>query len=172
MVHFIHTAYLLGLVVLLSAHPNETAAAEPTLKAYSYGPHERNVLDLWQAKSATPTPLVVWFHGGGFDRGDKKDIQSLPIDALLEAGVSVISANYRLTPQAKYPDHYHDCARVVQTARLNHDKWNLDPDRIASSGSRPAASYRSGSPFTTTSPTRPAAIPCSGSPLASAAPPL
>jgi acetyl esterase len=112
----------------------QCAATEPNVKDFRYGPHERNVLDLWQAKSATPTPLLVSFHGGGFDRGDKSWTQPGLVEALLDAGVSVISANYRLTPQAKFPDHYRDCARVIQTARLNHDQWNIDPERIAASG--------------------------------------
>ncbi|MBI3854614.1 MAG: hypothetical protein HY293_02860, partial [Planctomycetes bacterium] len=32
--------------------------------------HERNVLDFWQAKSDKPSPVVIWFHGGGFTQGD------------------------------------------------------------------------------------------------------
>jgi acetyl esterase/lipase len=109
-------------------------AAEPDVKDYHYGPHERNVLDLWQAKSAEPTPLLAYFHGGGFDRGDKSMIDPGMVKAMLDAGVSVMSVNYRLTPQARYPEHYRDCARAVQTARLKHKEWNLDPDRIAASG--------------------------------------
>ena len=44
---------------------------QPDLKNVSYGPHERYVLDLWQAKSDRPTPIVVYFHPGGFSHGDK-----------------------------------------------------------------------------------------------------
>jgi acetyl esterase len=127
---------LLGTLFALSVQLREIAAAGPAIKNYSYGPHERNVLDLWQAKSATPAPLLVFFHGGGFDRGDKSSIDPglIEREGLLDAGISVITANYRLTPQARYPEHYRDCARVIQTARLNHDHWNIDPTRIAASG--------------------------------------
>jgi acetyl esterase len=121
-------------LAMLGTPPPLCTAADPDVKDYRYGPHERNVLDLWQAKSAEPRPLVAFFHGGGFDRGDKSDIGSWIVEPLLNAGVSVMSANYRLTPEARYPEHYRDCARAVQTARLKHKEWNLDPKRIAASG--------------------------------------
>ena len=34
-------------------------------KDVSYGPHERNKLDVFVPKSDTPLPLVIWVHGGG-----------------------------------------------------------------------------------------------------------
>lgn len=131
------SSFAFGLPFFLSllgtAH-QPSAAADPEVKDYRYGPNERNMLDLWKAKSAESTPLVAFFHGGGFDRGDKSDIGPWIVEPLLNAGISVMSANYRLTPQARYPEHYRDCARAVQTARLKHKEWNLHPDRIAASG--------------------------------------
>lgn len=43
----------------------------PTFENVKYGPHERNVLDFWQAKSEQPTPVLVSIHGGGFVQGNK-----------------------------------------------------------------------------------------------------
>ena len=43
----------------------------PTHGNVSYGKHERNVLDFWQAKSDKPTPVVICIHGGGWIGGDK-----------------------------------------------------------------------------------------------------
>jgi acetyl esterase/lipase len=111
-------------------------AAEPApdLANHRYGPHERNVLDLWKAESDTPTPLLVFYHGGGFDHGDKSNLSGELLATMLEDGISVMAVNYRLTPQAKYPEHYLDCARAIQTARLNREAWNIDPQRIAATG--------------------------------------
>jgi acetyl esterase/lipase len=106
----------------------------PDLANYRYGPHERNVLDLWKAESDSPTPLLAFFHGGGFDRGDKSDVSDELITSMLEDGISIMSVNYRLTPQAKYPEHYLDCALAIQTARLNSKVWNIDPQRVAATG--------------------------------------
>src|SRR5262249_24723991 len=61
-----------------------------------YGPHERNVLDLWKAPSSEPTPLVVFIHGGGFHAGSKELLRDAFRDACLDAGISVMSINYRL----------------------------------------------------------------------------
>src|SRR5262245_27995386 len=44
---------------------------EPTAADVPYGPHARQRLDFWQAKSDRPTPLVVFIHGGGWVNGDK-----------------------------------------------------------------------------------------------------
>ena len=44
---------------------------KPTAANVPYGKHERQVLDFWQAESASPTPLLFYIHGGGWQAGDK-----------------------------------------------------------------------------------------------------
>ncbi len=100
----------------------------------SYGPYERNVLDLWQAKSDRPTPVMIFFHGGGFVGGDKWTLAPQYLQDCLDAGISVASANYRLATQAPYPAPMLDGARAVQYLRYRAKDWNLDPKRIAVSG--------------------------------------
>src|SRR6266513_1497905 len=68
----------------------------PDLANLHYGPHERNVLDLWKAKSDQPTPLVVFIHGGGFRGGGKEQLSPALLQGLLERGISVMAINYRL----------------------------------------------------------------------------
>lgn len=46
----------------------------PDVADVRYGPFERNALDLWPAKSDRPTPLVIFYHGGAWKIGDKRDI--------------------------------------------------------------------------------------------------
>jgi acetyl esterase/lipase len=41
----------------------------PTHGNVSYGKHERDVMDFWQAKSDKPTPVVICIHGGGWSAG-------------------------------------------------------------------------------------------------------
>jgi len=111
------------------------AEMKPDLEDVSYGPHPRNVLDLWKARSDSPTPLLIYIHGGGFVGGDKKAIRSMRLlDKMLGAGVSVASINYRFLNQASINLILRDGARAVQFARLHAAKHNIDPSRIAIAG--------------------------------------
>lgn len=102
----------------------------------AYGEYDRNRLDLWLAKSETPTPLVIYIHGGGFKGGDKASVSGPLISQLNAAGISVAAINYRLTEGGKnpYPIPMHDGARAVQFLRLHAKKYNLNPDRFAATG--------------------------------------
>src|SRR5689334_1424546 len=66
----------------------------PTSPDVRYGPYDRNVLDFFQAKSTKPTPVLIYFHGGGWIGGDKKSFNPTPV---LRAGISLVTANYRFT---------------------------------------------------------------------------
>ena len=60
--------------------------------------HQRNVLDYYPATvSGGPSPVYVWFHGGGFSGGDKKSVRKnggKMIRTYLENGYAVVSCNY------------------------------------------------------------------------------
>src|SRR6478609_3895701 len=85
---------VLGLLTLISIEgaaqvrkhldPNKP---RPDLVDVRYGPHARNVLDLWKAPSlpgrSGPAPVVVFFHGGGFLGGDKASVPAWLVDRCL-----------------------------------------------------------------------------------------
>jgi acetyl esterase/lipase len=127
--------YFFAVVVGLVA-PGLVAPAlgqqPPTFENVRYGPHERNVLDFWQAKSAQPTPVLVSIHGGGFLAGDKS-VQPQLLKGCLDAGISVAAINYRYSTQAIAPAPFQDAARAVQFLRSKKD-WNIDPKRFAATG--------------------------------------
>jgi acetyl esterase len=109
----------------------------PDVQNVHYGPEERNVLDLWKAKSDRPTPLVVYFHPGAFLVGDKSWIEYYDKDLremCLTHGISVASANYRYSKQAPYPAPMRDCARAIQYLRSRAREWNIDPKLVAAAG--------------------------------------
>lgn len=106
----------------------------PTHANLRYGEHERNVVDLWIAESDAPTPLVVYFHGGGFRGGDKRSLNPDLLARLLAAGISVAAANYRLTDTAPFPAPMHDAGRAVQYLRRHADRYGLDPARVGATG--------------------------------------
>ena len=127
---------LASFAVQAVAQPKRAAPAKPLpdLADVQYGPHERNVLDLWKAKSPRPTPLVVFIHGGGFRAGSKSSLSPALLQGLLKAGISVAAINYRLSPEVCFPAHYMDCARAIQFLRFKSKEWNLDPKRFGATG--------------------------------------
>ena len=109
------------------------APAEPDFADISYGPHKRNVMDVWLAESDTPTPLVVYIHGGGFQGGDKSSGRG-SAEGYARLGWSYAAINYRLTNTAPAPAAYLDCGRAIQFLRSKAEEWNLDKNLIASTG--------------------------------------
>ncbi len=107
---------------------------QPTHAGISYGPHERNKIDLYLTESETPTPLVLYIHGGGFRSGDKGSVRQDDLRTFLNEGWSVAAINYRLTNVAPAPAQYLDCARALQFLRHNASRWNLNPKLVASTG--------------------------------------
>ncbi|MEO7298777.1 MAG: alpha/beta hydrolase [Verrucomicrobiota bacterium] len=126
---------LLFSVIATAAIPAETNTfPAPDFRDVKYGPDERNVLDLWQAKSVKRAPLLVYIHGGGW-RGGDKSLLTLPLlSFMLEHGVSVASINYRYSDTAKLPAPVHDAARAIQFLRSKSSEWKLNKKRIAATG--------------------------------------
>jgi acetyl esterase/lipase len=108
---------------------------QPDLRNVPYGPHERNVLDLWSANTKGPAPLLVFIHGGAFLSGSKNHIPALLLKSCLDSGISVAAINYRLSQHAPYPAPMLDSARAIQFIRQHAAEWHIDPTRIAASGS-------------------------------------
>ncbi|MEM8887538.1 MAG: alpha/beta hydrolase [Bacteroidota bacterium] len=114
-----------------------TAGVAATHTDVAYGNHERNVLDIWLAESESPTPLVVFIHGGGFMNGDKSRIyESEDIAKFLDAGISFASINYRfmLQQNERLPGCMKDSRRALQFLRTMAEEWNIDKTRIGAYG--------------------------------------
>lgn len=82
-----------------NAAPQPPPHRRPTQADVAQGDHRLQVLDFWQAKSARPTPLLFFIHGGGWAGGDKKN--ATDVEAYLSAGISVVSVNYCFTLEAQ-----------------------------------------------------------------------
>ena len=100
--------------------------------AYVEKGHERQKLDLYVPKAATPLPVVVWVHGGAWQAGGKNNC---PAIFLTEKGYAVVSVNYRLSQHAVFPAQIEDCKAAIRWVRANAKKYNLNPDRIGAWGS-------------------------------------
>jgi acetyl esterase len=121
-------------LLLILAPGQDKAKPAPAFANVAYGPHARNVFDLWRPQGDGPFPLVLYIHGGGFRQGDKSSLGAGTLRGYLEAGWAVAAINYRFTDAAPAPAQYLDCARALQTLRHRAKEWNLDPALVASTG--------------------------------------
>lgn len=79
--------------------------------------------------SKTEAPVVVWFHGGGIESGNKH------IDnELKNSGLVVVAANYRLLPKAPIDSILDDAAAAVAWTFKNIEKYNGSPRKIFLAG--------------------------------------
>lgn len=70
---------------------------------------------LYQAKSNEATPIVIYFHGGGFVGGSKWQVKKkIPVRRLLDQGISVMSVNYRTASSLAVYDRLKDFVQGVK----------------------------------------------------------
>ncbi len=92
-------------------------------------------LDLYLPEEGDgPFPTIVFFHGGAFWGGDKRDFQCLYALGGIFRGYAVASVDYRLADEAVFPAAVRDCKTAVRFLRANAGKYLLDPERFAVMG--------------------------------------
>jgi acetyl esterase/lipase len=99
-------------------------------KQTSSGPLE---LDAYRpAGEATGrAPLVVMIHGGGWHRGGRYQMGlSRWAGYLASGGLAVVSIDYRLAPETRYPDSFADCLDAIDWAVDHAEALGADPDRV------------------------------------------
>ena len=96
---------------------------------------ESQKLDIYLPNSGSgPFPVIVAIHGGAFLMGDKADGQLTPMLAGLDRGYAVVSINYRLSNEAKFPAQINDVKAAIRFVRANAGTYGLDPNKIAAWG--------------------------------------
>ena len=96
---------------------------------YATPGHERQVLDIYSPTSSKSLPVVFWIHGGGWQTGDKSDIQIKP-KAFMEKGFVFVSTNYRLLPHVDMETIIRDIARSIHWVHDHIGEYGGDPKRI------------------------------------------
>ena len=121
--------YLSPLLVAL-ALVAEAGAQDPTRDVpYVEKGHERQVLDVYSPRGAKSFPVVFWIHGGGWQTGDKKDVQIKP-EVFNEKGFVFVSTNYRLLPAVDMRTIVRDVASALGWTHKHIAEHGGDPKRI------------------------------------------
>ncbi len=79
-------------------------------------------------------PVLLYIHGGGWVIGDKREQGRPMMHHLARSGWVCVTANYRLSPRATWPDLGIDCKRALSWVKENIASYGGDPSRIIVSG--------------------------------------
>jgi acetyl esterase len=89
---------------------------------------------LYYARSDSPLPVLVYFHGGGFVLGDLDIYDSVARSLAAAAGCIVMSVGYRLAPEHPFPAAVDDCLAAVRWVASHAAEIGADAARIAVGG--------------------------------------
>lgn len=95
-------------------------------------------LDLYLPVGVEQPPVVAYFHGGGWQLGDKADGAETRLSHLASHGVAVASVNYRLAPAA-YPAPVHDAKAAIRWLRSHGAEYGLATAKIGAWGASAGA---------------------------------
>lgn len=140
--HLVPFSLVFFLVSPIEGQEAGRAAVPPDTKvftdlAYVQNGHERQKLDLYlPGKNAGPLPVVVWIHGGRWQRGGKDVFHPVfpLVTSFIGEGFAVASINHRFSQQEIFPAQIHDAKAAVRWLRANAATYDLDPDHVAAWG--------------------------------------
>jgi acetyl esterase len=82
----------------------------------------------------TPLPVLVWYHGGGWVLGTLDASDHTCRELANAAGCIVVSVDYRLAPEHKFPASPDDCEAAYEWVLANAASFGGDPRRVAVGG--------------------------------------
>jgi acetyl esterase/lipase len=112
------------------------SSVEMQTVAYVDGPGAdpiKHNLDLYRPWGGTGLPVLMYFHGGVWQKGDKEQYRNIG-EAFARRGILTAVVNYRLTPAVRHPEHVRDAARAVAWGIRHAAQYGARPDRVYLSG--------------------------------------
>ena len=89
------------------------------------------LLDLHVPDGPGPFPAAILVHGGGFDEGSKSTNVRPLFEPLTNAGFAWFSIDYRLAPEAHFPQSIEDLYSAIRWLKANAEAYRVDPSKIA-----------------------------------------
>src|SRR5262245_56859973 len=121
-----HAFALLLAIVCLSGTPAQDVKRDI---AYVEKADKLQALDVYSPKDAKNLPVVFWIHGGGWQTGDKEDVQVKP-RAFMDKGFVFVSTNYRLMPGVDMAAIIRDIAKSIHWVHDHIAEYGGDPNRL------------------------------------------
>lgn len=90
-------------------------------------------LDIGKPDGPGPFPVVLFFHGGGWQQGDKSHMHRW-IRQFVAKGYVGVSVGYRFAPRFRWPSQVEDAKQAVRYLRAHADSLHIDPKRIGAMG--------------------------------------
>lgn len=87
---------------------------------YTEEKHPMQMLNIYLPECES-FPVFIYFHGGGLENGNRE--AKAYASGLTERGIALVSVEYRMYPDAKYPDYIEDCAAAVAWTFQNIDRY-------------------------------------------------
>ncbi len=97
--------------------------------AYAEPKTDKQTLDVFAPAGGKGHPVVVWVHGGGWQQGDKADVDAKP-RAFVDRGYVFVSVNYRLLPAATISQMAGDVAKAIRWVHDHARDYGGDPDTM------------------------------------------
>src|SRR5256884_268738 len=124
----------LAPLTLALAQPQTAASAQAKLNVkrdipYAEPADPRQKVDIYAPEGAKNLPVVFWIHGGGWQAGDRTNIQAKP-QAFADKGFVFVSTGYRLLPDVDMGTIIRDVARSVRWVHDHIAEHGGDPERI------------------------------------------
>jgi acetyl esterase len=89
---------------------------------------------LYRPSDAAMLPLLVWYHGGGMVIGDLESADWVCRELAAQADTAVLSVDYRLAPENKFPAAVEDAYAAVRFAVAEAASLGVDPARVSVGG--------------------------------------
>ena len=108
--------FLIAMLTFGAGAAQATVTAELKVRRdvpYAEPKNRRQTLDVYSPKEGKDHPIVFWIHGGGWQAGDKAEVQQKP-QAFVDAGFVFASTNYRFVPQVGIREMAGDVAKSIR----------------------------------------------------------
>ena len=89
---------------------------------------------IYTPATAGPWGILVWYHGGGWVIGNVETADATARELCVGANCVVVSVDYRLAPEYKFPTPFEDCLTATLWAMANAESLGGRPDAIAVGG--------------------------------------